>query len=164
MYLQIVFQHVEYFLSPRISWECSPGPLEDKLLGIRVLAHNFSPLKMLCGVTWHLIVTEEMSETGLKFCALVNKLLLNGCKNFLPTYHFSSCLRQNVQRAFWRRDMWWLVATGLDSSISQVQIQPCTHCILSVMGWTVSQGKICWSLVPHDLGVSPSLEIGSLQI
>ena len=156
MYLQIVFQHVEYFLSPRISWECLPGPLEDKLLGIRVLVvHNISPLKMLCGVTWHLTVTEEVSETCLKFCALVNKLLLNGCKNFLPTYHFSSCLRQNVPSAFSRGDLWWLVATGLDSAITQVQIQPCTYRILKCYGLNcVPQKDMLKSCTPRPRSVT----------
>lgn len=75
------------FSEPLHFWECPPVPLKDKLLGIKFLAHNFSPSKPY-GVIWHPTVAEEMSETNSKFCALVNKFLLNSCKFVLFFFFF----------------------------------------------------------------------------
>lgn len=103
------------FSEPLHFWECPPVPLKDKLLGIKFLAHNFSPSKPY-GVIWHPTVAEEMSETNSKFCALVNKFLLNSCKFVFFFFHllyffpFSRhCYTISLSAVHWdgRCGGWW---------------------------------------------------------
>ena len=99
------------FSEPLHFWECLPVPLKDKLLGIKFLAHNFPPSKP-CGVIWHLTVAEEMSETYPKFCAPVNKFLMNSFKFFQLLY---APLSQGIAIQFPQvqsTEIWYVVADG----------------------------------------------------
>lgn len=149
MYLQIVFQRVEYILSPRISENARLSHWKTNHRSSSKLI-TFSTSKPR-GVIWHLTVAEEMSETNPKFGPLANKFLLKVARFFfLP---FLNALWYNSSSG--STEMACVLVDGQGERCCHhlsLDLVPhiTSHCRWgSVMGQTVSPKKTCWSPTPQ---------------